>query len=147
MNIELSKIITEALPLIEKQVGDVFDKYSIEKDFRMHNPRPGTEFVDVMPQLVKDWSVPSEGILLIECIYHDMHTRCHCFASVEELTDHILSRSSFLNWYISYVVPIIHGKVCQFDVYTKSGEKIIKHIFDEKSTNEKTANCELKWYS
>lgn len=147
MNIELSKIIIEALPLIEKQVGDVIDKYSIEKDFKMHNPRPGTEFVDVMPQLVKDWSVPSEGIFLIECIYHDMHTRCHCFDSVEALADHILSGSSFLNWYISYVVPIIHGKVYQFDVYTKSGEKIIKHVFDEISTNEKATNCELKWHS
>jgi hypothetical protein len=147
MNVELSKIITEALPLIERQVGDVFDKYSIEKDFRMHNPRPGTEFVDVMPQLIKSWSIPSEGIFLIECIYHDMHTRCHTFESIEELNEHILSSSSFLNWYISYVVPIIHGKVSEFDVYTKSGEKIIKHIFDETSTNETTANCQLEWRS
>ena len=31
MIIALSTIIEEAMPFVEKQVGDVFDKYSIER--------------------------------------------------------------------------------------------------------------------
>ena len=138
MSIKLSQIIIDAVPLVGSQVGERYDKYAVEKDLTMSNPRPGTSFVDVMPGIVKNWAVSESDILLIECIYHDMHTRCHKFGSINELEKHILSGSSFLNWFVSYIIPIIYGKVINFDVFSESGEKIVKHVFDENSTDELT---------
>lgn len=147
MDIDLSAIIVDALPLVESQVGEKYDIYAIEKDFRMHNPRPGTSFPDAMPDVVESWSVSECDILLIECLYHDMHTRCHKFASVSELEGHILGGSSFLNWLVSYIVPVVNGAVMAFDVYTEAGEKIVKHVFDETSTSEMARNCRIRWRS
>jgi len=145
MSISLTQIVTDALPLVESQVGEKFDKHTLEKDFRLCNPRTDTSFVDVMPEIVGTWRVKESDILLIECIYHDMHTRCHRFNTVDELESHILGRASFLNWFVSYVIPIVKGKVQSFDVYTKDREKIIKYIFDETSTDELRSNCSIKW--
>jgi hypothetical protein len=147
MSIELRKIIQEAIPLVEKQVGEAYDKYTLEKEFRWHNRRPADSFENVLPEIVSDWSIGESQILLIEVIFHDLHARALAFNDVVELEEHMLSGSSYLNWYISYVVPIISGAVRDFDVYTSDGEKIVKHIFDETSTSESKTGCKIEWQS
>ncbi|GLQ30919.1 hypothetical protein [Litoribrevibacter albus] len=147
MSIELGKIIESAIPLVEKQVGECYDKYSLEKELRWHNPRPADSFENVMPEVVSNWQVDEDNILLIEVICHDLHTRALSFQDRGGLETHILGGSSYLNWFVSYVVPIIEGKVCDFDVFTANGEKIVKHIFDETSTSESTAGCRIEWKS
>ncbi len=147
MSIELRKIIQEAIPLVENQVGEAYDKYALEKELRWHNPRPADSFENVMPDIISGWSVDESQILLIEVICHDLHTRALSFNDLTELEEHILGGSSYLNWYISYVIPIIGGTVSDFDVYTSGGEKIVKHVFDETSTSELKQGCKIEWKS
>jgi hypothetical protein len=147
MSIELGKIIQEAIPLVEKQVGEACDKYTLEKELRWHNPRPTDSFENVMPEIISAWSLDDSKILLIEVISHDLHTRALSFNDVVELEEHMLGGSSYLNWYISYVVPIIRGAVRDFDVYTSAGEKIVKHVFDETSTSKSKQGCKIEWKS
>ncbi|TLM73430.1 hypothetical protein ACONUD_02725 [Microbulbifer harenosus] len=147
MSIALGKIIQEAIPLVEMQVGEAYDKYTLEKELRWHNPRPSDSFENVMPEIIAAWSVDDSQIILIEVICHDLHTRALSFNDVDELEEHMLSGSSYLNWYISYVVPIIGGIVRDFDAYTSDGEKIVKHVFDETSTSESKQGCKIEWKS
>ena len=145
MNIELGRIIQQALPLVEKQVGERYDKYVLEKELRWHNPRPVEYFENVMPQIVARWAVDDSQILLLEVMHHDLHARALPFTDISELETHMLSGSSFLNGYVTYVIPIVGGEVKAFEVITSQGVKIVKHLFDETSTLESIKHCRMDW--
>lgn len=85
MNIELKEIMESALPLVEKQVGDSYDKYFLEKELRYHNPRPGDTFPNILPSIIENWAIDDSQIVLIEVICHDLHSRALSFESVSDL--------------------------------------------------------------
>jgi len=147
MNVELKEIIASALPLIEKQVGYPYNKYELEKELRYYNPRPADAFKNILPDIIANWAVDDSQIVLIEVICHDLHSRALLFENTYDLESHLLSGSSFLNMFCTYVIPIVKGKVMDFEVYTCNGEKIVKYVFDETGTPESTENCKIAWKS
>jgi len=144
MKIELKEIIESALPLVEKQVGDSYDADFLEEELRYNHPRPSDTFKNVLPETISNWAIDNSQIVLIEVICHDLHARAIPFESVSDMENHLLGPSSFLNMFCTYVIPIVNGRVVDFEVYTSSGDKIVKHVFDETSTVKTTSNCKIE---
>lgn len=74
-----------------------------------------------------------------------MDTRALSYASIEELEKAILGNGSFLNPFTAYVIPIIYGKVSDFDVVNRKGEVLIKEKFIENEKSFDTKELKVIW--
>ena len=146
MKIPLGKVIVEAIPVIEAQVGEAFDKYQIEEQF--HWPPARSEFHTFAPLSfeIHDlswWSIDEEAIYLIVCLHHDMITRAYRIQNILDLEKQVLSY--FLNPLITYIVPVIGGAVCDFEVFTPNGYSIKKHENDEGMHHTSGDDLHIRW--
>lgn len=144
MGTNLTKIIEQALPLVSFQMGIDCDKYWLEQTLRMTNATHQASFGNIMPCIMENWSV-DEPLTLIECLEHDQFTRAIPCQSLQSLEERILSGSSFLNPFVSFVIPIINGVVTDFVVLDTNGDKLVKHKHDESCRALTTNKYHLIW--
>ena len=127
--ISLSDIIKQSVSFINYQLDDTYDKYDIESHLKWM--RKDLNFPNnIMPEILSKWGVNEEKIILIISCHHDTDTIAYEFDSINELEDKLKSNFYHLNMFITYVIPIVEGKVKTFKMFDENNKEIIREYFD-----------------
>jgi len=141
--VSLSEIIKQSVDFINYQLNDEYDKYEIETHLkRIRNDRDFPN--NVMPEILKKWGVDKEKIILILSYHHDLDTVAYEFNSINELEEKLKHSFYHLNMFITYVIPIVKGKVKTFKIFDEIDKEIIKEYFDLPHKNYYD-NLRIEW--
>ncbi|KXX70951.1 hypothetical protein [Flammeovirga sp. SJP92] len=141
--VSLSEIIKQSIDFISYQLNDEVNQYEIENQIK--KVRRDRSFADnIMTQILKSWSVDSEKVILILHYEHDSDTIAYKMDSIDELNRKLKSDFYHLNPFISYVIPIVKGKVKTFKMFDQDDNEIIKEEIGF-NVKEYLDHLKIKW--
>ena len=115
MLVPMGQIIEDALPLVEKQMGEDYDKYQVEAFLKQSNGRYEGEN-DCIAEIVSAWAVPDTSSFVFEFLYQDLNTRAFKFDDLRDVVSRLLGPSSYLNPFVTFAIPVLDGRVMDFEV-------------------------------
>jgi len=141
--VSLSEIIKESVSFINYQLNDEYDKYDIETHLKwIRNDRNFPN--NIMSEILNKWGVDEQKIILILSYHHDSDTIAYEFESIDELEDKLKHSFYHLHSFITYVIPIVKGKVKPFKIFDENNKEIIKEYFD-LDYKEYYDNLRIEW--
>lgn len=138
--ISLSEIIKESLNFINYQLDEEYDKYEIETHLKWQNNREISK--DVMPEIVRNWGIDEDKVILILSCHHDTVALAYEYDSPSELEKEILDH--YLDPFITYLIPVVKGKVTSFKLFDKENNEIIKEYLAFNARDE-INSYKVKW--
>ena len=141
--VSLSEIIKQSIDFINYQVNDEYNQYHIENHLR--RIRDDRDFPNnIMHEILNRWEVNKEKIILILSCHHDSDTIAYEFNSINELEDKLKHSFYHLSPYITYVIPIVKGKVKAFKIFDENNKEIIKE-YNDLPDKDYYPNLRIEW--